>query len=133
MNSNLFDSIYDLWHLEYFLFDIFEWFDYFNKMRNNLFNLDNLRLLNYQRLSQNDLFDNSVLNSLDDGFLYKLFYDNKLLMNQWSVNIYYDLFWHFLYIFDYLGNDFLYLFYPLFHHYFLYYPFNFNYSGLSVY
>lgn len=104
LNSNFFDSINISGYLNYFFFYAFYRFGYFNIMINDFFNFNNLRLVNNHRISEINLLYDLSLNLLD--------YRNLNCLGHKFSNFMY--------------NRYLYDFFNLFNHLFIYWNVLFN-------
>lgn len=79
-------------YLNNFLFNIFDGFWYLNIVVDDFFNFDDLGFTNDKWITKIDLFDNSLLWSLNDWLLDDLDDFNNLLNEDWNLDNFFDLF-----------------------------------------
>lgn len=97
-NSNFFNSINIPNNLDNLFFNIFDGFRYINIMINNSLNLNGFRLFNNYGVSKIYLFDDSILDFLDNGLLYDLLNANNSFMDDGDLYYSFNFSW-------YLSND----------------------------
>lgn len=94
-HPHLFDPVDNSGDLHNFLFYVLEWFGNFDEMINNLFDFHNFGFLDDQRISQVDLFDNSVLYPLNYRFLDKFSHCNEPFMDDRHLDNFFNFPRHF--------------------------------------